>query len=218
MNVVFIGVCCLMDLLFVRTKVAKSKQYVRIGCEQNMKLWTIHSVCGLLGLMIYLAFFPGGFVWKQGYVSKFMYIGVLFVFLILIEFISPSRQLLFFFRKAPDKEQEQLHEIEESYDRLYQFFSKIMQVLMVSIGVLKGALYVLAKVKSMVSLEDYVDMSDCMVYAVGVFLLLFSCVSFRQTITQLCLTKKGYFRQDIFQTLRKKDEIQDRLRATHRKL
>lgn len=218
MNVVFIGVCCLMDLLLVRTKVAKGKQYVRIGCEQNMKLWTIHSVCGLLGLMIYLAFFPGGFVWKQGYVSKFMYIGVLFVFLILIEFISPSRQLLFFFRKAPDKEQEQLHEIEESYDRLYQFFSKIMQVLMVSIGVLKGVLYVLAKVKSLVSLEDYVDMSDCIVYAVGVFLLLFSCVSFRQTITQLCLTKKGYFRQDIFQTLRKKDEIQDRLRATHRKL
>lgn len=218
MNVILIGLCCLADLLLVRTRVAKSKQYVRIGCEQNMKLWTIHSVCGLLGLMIYLAFFPGIFVWKQGYVSKLMYIGILLLFLVLVELISPSRQLLFFFRKAPKKEQEQLHEIEESYDRFYQFLSKLMETLLICIGVLKAVVYVLAKVKTLVSLDDYVDISDCMVYAVGVFLLLFTCISFRQTITQLCLTKKGYFRQDIFQTLRKKDEIQDRLRATHRKL
>lgn len=218
MNVILIGLCCLADLLLVRTRVAKSKHYVRIGCEQNMKLWTIHSVCGLFGLMIYLAFFPGIFVWKQGYVSKLMYIGILLLFLVLVELISPSRQLLFFFRKAPKKEQEQLHEIEESYDRFYQFLSKLMETLLICISILKVVVYVLAKVKTLVSLEDYVDMSNCMVYAVGVFLLLFTCISFRQTITQLCLTKKGYFRQDIFQTLRKKDEIQDRLRATHRKL
>lgn len=218
MNVILIGLCCLADLLLVRTRVAKSKQYVRIGCEQNMKLWTLHSVCGLLGLMIYLAFFPGIFVWKQGYVSKLMYIGILLLFLVLVELISPSRQLLFFFRKAPKKEQEQLHEIEESYDRFYQFLSKLMETLLICISILKVVVYVLAKVKTLVSLEDYVDISNCMVYAVGVFLLLFTCISFRQTITQLCLTKKGYFRQDIFQTLRKKDEIQDRLRATHRKL
>lgn len=218
MNVVLIGVCCLVDLLLGRTKIAKSKQYVRIGCEQNIKLWTIHSVCGLLGLMIYLAFLPENFVWKQEYVFKLVYIGILFLVLILIEFISPSRQLLFFFRKAPDKEQEQLHEIEESYDRFYQFLTKMMNVILVCTGILKGMLYVLTKVKSIISLEGYVKVSDCTVFVVGVFLLLFCCISFRQTITQLCLTKKGYFRQDIFQTLRKKDEIQERLRATHKKL
>lgn len=90
--------------------------------------------------------------------------------------------------------------------------------MLVCISVFKGGLHVFIKVKSLISVEDYVDMGNCLVYAVGVFLLLFSCISFRQTITQLCFTKKGYFRQDIFQTLRKKDEIQERLRATHRKL
>lgn len=218
MSVMMIGICCLLELLVVENVVAKGRHYVRIGCEQNMKLWTVHSINGLLCVMIYLAFFPGNPVWEKEYASQMIYVGILLGLLVLVELISPSRQLLFFFRKAPKKDSEELHEIEESFDRFYQFLVKILLVLLLNLAVIKVMIYVLFHQKWGLTAEKYDSMGLCLVYAAGVFLLLFSCISFRQMITQLCLIKKGYFRQDIFQTLRKKDDIQEHLRARHRKL
>ena len=218
MSILLIGVCCFFDFIILKGVMARRIQYVRIGCEQNIKLWTIHGVNGMLCVMVYLAFFPGRFEWEQGYFSKLLYVVILLVLFFLIEFISPSRQLLLFFRRTPKKEQEFLHEIEDSYDRFYQFFTQILLLLMMNLAVIKLCLYFIVNKRWEMEEEQLAAFNQCMVYAMGVFVLLFSCISFRQIITQLSLTKNGYFRQDVFQTLRKKDEIQERLRAKHRKL
>lgn len=218
MSILLIGVCCFLDLIILKGVMASGKQYVRIGCEQNIKLWTIHGVNGMLCVMIYLAFFPSRFEWERSYFSKLLYVVILLVLFLLVEFISPSRQLLFFFRRTPKKEQEFLHEIEDSYDRFYQFFTQILLLLMMNLAVIKLCLYFLVNKGWEIDEEPLAAFNQCMVYATGVFVLFFSCISFRQIITQLSLTKNGYFRQDVFQTLRKKDEIQERLRAKHRKL
>ena len=218
MSILLIGVSCLFDFIVLKGMLARNKQYARIGCEQNIKLWTIHGVNGMICVMIYLTFFNGKFQWEKGYFGKILYIVILLVMLFLVEFISPSRHLLFFFRRTPEKEQEFLHEIENSYDRFYQFFTQILLLLMMNLAIIKLCLYFLVKRGWKIAENQLVNFNQCMVYAMGVFVLLFSCISFRQIITQLCLTKNGYFRQDVFQTLRKKDEIQERLRAKHRRL
>ncbi|MCI8410801.1 MAG: hypothetical protein HFJ09_16325 [Lachnospiraceae bacterium] len=218
MSIFLIGMCCLLELIILKSVMTRGKQYARIGSEQNIKLWTVHSINGMLCVMIYLAFFSGKFVWEQGYFSKILYVVILLVLLLLVEFISPSRQFLFFFHKTPKREQEFLHEIEESYDRFYQFLAQILLLLMINLAIIKLCFYFIVKRGWKFAENQLANFNQCMVYAMGVFVLLFSCISFRQIITQLSLTKNGYFRQDVFQTLRKKDEIQERLQRKHRKL
>ena len=218
MNVVLIAICAFVDLLMVEKMITKGKQYVRIGCEQNMKLWTIHTVIGMLSLMVYLAAFPTSWSFQQKDLARGVYIGIFILLFLIVEFISPSRQLLFFFRKSPEQDSEQMHEIEESYDRFYQFLVKIVLSLIVVLGALQLGIWILAKQWKQIERQSVDNVEQCLLYGVGVFLVLCVSISVRQMITQLCLTKKGYFRQDIFQNLRKKDAIQERLRARHRKL
>ena len=86
------------------------------------------------------------------------------------------------------------------------------------LGALQLGIWILAKQWKQIEGQSVDNVEQCLLYGVGVFLVLCVSISVRQMITQLCLTKKGYFRQDIFQNLRKKDAIQERLRARHRKL
>ena len=218
MIVIAIAFVSVLQLILIQKGVTKKQSYVRIGCEQNLRLWTLHSLFSGLSLVLYVAFCTGHITGVTKGFGKWIYLGAWVLALLFVEFLSPSRQLWHIFRKTPEEKQEQLHEIEESYDRFYQFFGRVLLWILVGMGVVRLGIYFLLERGTKKSVVSGGQISDCLEDVVGVGILLVSCLSVRQLVTQLSLTKRGYFRQDFFQKLRKKDEIQERLRARHRKL
>lgn len=218
MIVIAIALISVLQLFLMKKSLTKMQSYVRIGSEQNLRLWTLHSIFSGLGLVLYLSFSTGHITGFTGGFGKWIYLGAWVLALLFVEFLSPSRQLWHIFGKTPEEKKEQLHEIEESYDRFYQFFGRVLLWILVGMGAVRLGIYFLVErgaIKVNVSGEK---ISACLEDVVGVGILLLSCLSVRQLMTQLSLTKKGYFRQDFFQKLRKKDEIQERLQASHRRL
>lgn len=218
MIVIAIAFVSVLQLILIQKGVTKKQSYVRIGCEQNLRLWTLHSLFSGLSLVLYVAFCTGHITGVTKGFGKWIYLGAWVLALLFVEFLSPSRQLWHIFRKTPEEKQEQLHEIEESYDRFYQFFGRVLLWILVGMGVVRLGIYFLLERGTKKSVVSGGQISACLEDVVGVGILLVSCLSVRQLVTQLSLTKRGYFRQDFFQKLRKKDEIQERLRARHRKL
>lgn len=218
MIVIAIAFVSVLQLILIQKGVTKKQSYVRIGCEQNLRLWTLHSLFSGLSLVLYVAFGTEHITGVTKGFGKWIYLGAWVLALLFVEFLSPSRQLWHIFRKTPEEKQEQLHEIEESYDRFYQFFGRVLLWILVGMGVVRLGIYFLLERGTKKSVVSGGQISACLEDVVGVGILLISCLSVRQLVTQLSLTKRGYFRQDFFQKLRKKDEIQERLRARHRKL
>ena len=218
MIVIAIALISILQLVLIQKGVTKKQSYVRIGCEQNLRLWTLHSLFSGLSLALYLVFATGHMKEFSGGFGKWIYLGAWALVLLFVEFLSPSRQLWHIFRKTPEEKQEQLHEIEESYDRFYQFFGRVLLWILVGMGVVRLGIYFFLERGAKKGFVSGGQISACLEDVAGVGILLVSCLSVRQLVTQLSLTKRGYFRQDFFQKLRKKDEIQERLRARHRKL
>ena len=105
MTVLSIGVCAAISILFIRYITNGNNKNIPIGSDQNIRLWTVYSVFAMIESVIFILLFSGNFSWNKRDINKFVYIAALVVVLVLIEFLSPSRQLLFVFRKTPEMDE-----------------------------------------------------------------------------------------------------------------
>lgn len=218
MTVLSIGVCAAISILFIRYITNGNNKNIPIGSDQNIRLWTVYSVFAMIESVIFILLFSGNFSWNKRDINKFVYIAALVVVLVLIEFLSPSRQLLFVFRKTPEMDESRKYEIEQSYDRFYQFVERILSYLMIAFLLIKVMLGIMSKAKLFIKPDQIKAYDTSIEYLTGILVLLFTCICFRQLFAQLSLIKKGYFRQEIFDDIRKKEDIRERLQARNRSL